>query len=296
MYLPPSKFLNWFGSSPQSVQTAISQSLNFFFSQTERCRKPPIEGVILLHTGRKPDENMYLDKSTLRQVRTSETLIHPLSAIWSSWSLCHCYLEKNAHVNAVGLHPRSRTGLQAACENRVRLEINRTQATSTSSSFCSNTVLILTPQRPTFLGLQILGITALQGAVASGNIELVMLLLEKGAIVDAPGAREGGGTALEIAAEQGRLNVLQILLDVYRAAGSCLVATSPGFLLIHRTTWEWWNCSNLSCCPRVLIFLLCHALGGIFSHPLIICGASGTNDECFTSGLTCPVSGLCSYS
>lgn len=63
------------------------------------------------------------------------------------------------------------------------------------------------------------GITALQGAAASGNIEAVLLLLEHGADVDAPGAAKQGRTALEAAAEHGRLDIVKILLNAYDARG-----------------------------------------------------------------------------
>ncbi|KAF5127743.1 NF-kappa-B inhibitor beta [Metarhizium anisopliae] len=50
-------------------------------------------------------------------------------------------------------------------------------------------------------------------AVRKQNAELVRLLLDNGAEVNAPAASIHGRTALEGAVERGRLDILQLLLD-----------------------------------------------------------------------------------
>jgi ankyrin repeat protein len=63
------------------------------------------------------------------------------------------------------------------------------------------------------------GITALQGAVINGNINLVAYLLEKGAQIDLAGAVEEGRTAIEAAAEHGRLVIAGMLLSACKVHG-----------------------------------------------------------------------------
>jgi len=57
------------------------------------------------------------------------------------------------------------------------------------------------------------GATALQLAAVHGYIDLARRLIRLGADVDAPGAKYNGRTALGCAAEHGRLDVLQLLLS-----------------------------------------------------------------------------------
>jgi ankyrin repeat protein len=57
------------------------------------------------------------------------------------------------------------------------------------------------------------GITALQGAASRGYIAIVFMLLKARADINAPGASYEGRTALEAAAEHGRLDVVQLLLN-----------------------------------------------------------------------------------
>lgn len=66
------------------------------------------------------------------------------------------------------------------------------------------------------------GITALQGAIINGNIDLVAYLLEKGAQVDLAGAGREGRTAIEAAAEHGRLTIAGMLLNASKALGISL--------------------------------------------------------------------------
>ncbi|RYP11256.1 hypothetical protein DL765_007836 [Monosporascus sp. GIB2] len=57
------------------------------------------------------------------------------------------------------------------------------------------------------------GATALQLAAIKGYIGIARLLISLGANVNAPGAKYGGRTALEGAAEHGRLDLVQLLLE-----------------------------------------------------------------------------------
>lgn len=59
------------------------------------------------------------------------------------------------------------------------------------------------------------GMTALQAASVNCSIPLVIRLLEKGAKVSAAAAPVGGRTAIDGAAEHGRCDVLQLLLNSY---------------------------------------------------------------------------------
>ncbi|KAK0636444.1 ankyrin repeat-containing domain protein, partial [Bombardia bombarda] len=65
--------------------------------------------------------------------------------------------------------------------------------------------------------------TPLQKAVETGNLELVNVLLNAGADVNAPAARARGGTALQLAAICGFLEIADILVE----AGANINA-SPG--------------------------------------------------------------------
>lgn len=55
--------------------------------------------------------------------------------------------------------------------------------------------------------------TALQAAAVRGNLELVQLLLDRGANVNAPATGEGGKTALQAAVESGFLKISIVLLE-----------------------------------------------------------------------------------
>jgi Ankyrin repeats (3 copies) len=57
------------------------------------------------------------------------------------------------------------------------------------------------------------GVTALQAACIGGYIGIACLLLSKGARINAPASPVKGRTALEGAAEYGRIDMLQMLLD-----------------------------------------------------------------------------------
>jgi ankyrin repeat protein len=57
--------------------------------------------------------------------------------------------------------------------------------------------------------------TALQHAVENGNMELVNLLIsEHGARIDSPPATDGGATALQIASLKGYIGIARRLLDL----------------------------------------------------------------------------------
>lgn len=75
------------------------------------------------------------------------------------------------------------------------------------------------------------GGTALQLAARLGNIEIVQMLLESGANVDAPPQRYGG-TALQYAASRGDTEIVQLLLDAGAAVeaecGRMSVDAHPG--------------------------------------------------------------------
>lgn len=56
--------------------------------------------------------------------------------------------------------------------------------------------------------------TPLQHAVEKGNMELIKMLLQHGARVDGPPARDGGATALQIASFQGYIGIARRLIDL----------------------------------------------------------------------------------
>ena len=56
--------------------------------------------------------------------------------------------------------------------------------------------------------------TPLQHAVEKGNMELIKMLLQHGAKVDGPPARDGGATALQIASFQGYIGIARRLIDL----------------------------------------------------------------------------------
>jgi ankyrin repeat protein len=57
------------------------------------------------------------------------------------------------------------------------------------------------------------GVTALQGASIKGHINIVEMLIENGADVNADPAVKDGRTAIEGAAEHGRLDTVKMLLN-----------------------------------------------------------------------------------
>ncbi|KAH9229448.1 hypothetical protein K456DRAFT_1923315, partial [Colletotrichum gloeosporioides 23] len=58
------------------------------------------------------------------------------------------------------------------------------------------------------------GRSPFQKAVEDGNLEVINLLLESGADVNAPAAKYGGATALQLAAITGRLGIARRLIDL----------------------------------------------------------------------------------
>lgn len=65
-----------------------------------------------------------------------------------------------------------------------------------------------------FNGLVSRGRSPLQRAVEDGNLEMIDLLLECGADVNAPAAHDGGAMALQLAAIQGLLGIARRLIDL----------------------------------------------------------------------------------
>lgn len=57
------------------------------------------------------------------------------------------------------------------------------------------------------------GLTALQAAASCGHLEIVQLLLDSGAYINAPARENGGLTALEAASGCGHRDIVQLLLD-----------------------------------------------------------------------------------
>lgn len=85
------------------------------------------------------------------------------------------------------------------------------------------------------------GITALQAAAKHGFIELAVKLIERGA---SPAASTSQGkTAIDFAAEKGRLDMLQLLINVYDGQASigvvCRKAAKYAFDNNHLEIAEW---------------------------------------------------------
>lgn len=87
------------------------------------------------------------------------------------------------------------------------------------------------------------GLTALQGAAIHGWLGIAIKLLENGARVAAPGAKIHGRSAIEGAAEWGRLEMLQLLLDVYEQPEElrtvCIQAAEYAKLEGHHEIARW---------------------------------------------------------
>ena len=92
-----------------------------------------------------------------------------------------------------------------------------------------------------------MGVTALQAASMNGYAGIVLELLDRNANVDAPGANHGGRTALEGAAEHGRLDVVQILLNAgAQLSGSgqqqyeraIALSSKEGYHAVKRLIWK----------------------------------------------------------
>ncbi|KAL4863121.1 hypothetical protein BDV12DRAFT_202393 [Aspergillus spectabilis] len=86
------------------------------------------------------------------------------------------------------------------------------------------------------------GVTALQGAAMSGNIRIALMLLQAGAHINAAPAIEKGRSAMEAAAENGRLDALHPLLNYHtdmedfeiRKKQAAKLALANGHLAIWR--------------------------------------------------------------
>jgi ankyrin repeat protein len=57
------------------------------------------------------------------------------------------------------------------------------------------------------------GYTALQGACLAGELNIVRILLDRGANVNAPGSLYHGGTALHAAVSRGNVEIVKTLLS-----------------------------------------------------------------------------------
>jgi ankyrin repeat protein len=77
--------------------------------------------------------------------------------------------------------------------------------------------------------------TALQYAVKGGFVGIAQLLLQRGAEVDAVGIGSEGRTALEGAAENGRIDMLGVLLS---AGAQTLGSGSEQFESAKNLAWE----------------------------------------------------------
>lgn len=138
-----------------------------------------------------------------------------------------CLLSAGADVHFCGGNNFQRTGLQIACghgnEEIVRLlldagsEINMSPATNhgirvvTQGSRTAHEMRGSLPE--TFAIARYNGRTALQAAAERGHLDIVKLLLQLGAEVNAPPSPSAGRTALQAASGGGFGAIVQLLLE-----------------------------------------------------------------------------------
>ncbi|KAI1741230.1 ankyrin [Xylaria scruposa] len=108
-------------------------------------------------------------------------------------------LDSGADINAPAAHEFGATALQAACFPDEEREIHM----GLIQFLIDNGADINAPAAP------IRGLTALQGAIVTGSVSAFSLLLDAGANVHGTSCRR---SALDIAAEYGRLDMVDILL------------------------------------------------------------------------------------
>lgn len=90
------------------------------------------------------------------------------------------------------------------------------------------------------------GAIALQRAAVVGHLRITLALLEAGADINAPAAKEQGRTALDAAAEHSRLDILHLLLKndreqdalEARCEQAAALAAENGHLVIARILRE----------------------------------------------------------
>ncbi|KAH0499817.1 hypothetical protein TgHK011_006983 [Trichoderma gracile] len=157
-----------------------------------------------------------------------------------------CLLDAGADVHFCGGNNFQRTGLQIACgqgnENVVRLlleagsEINMSSATNhgirvlTQSRLERHDTVQSAPQ--TFAVARYNGRTALQAAAERGHLNIVKLLLQLGAEVNAPPSPSAGRTALQAAAGGGFGAIVQLLLE-HGAHVNAAAARYKGFTALQ---------------------------------------------------------------
>lgn len=124
-------------------------------------------------------------------------------------------LENGADINQSAFNDRGVTALQAACQIEERPGERGTRLSMVKFLLELGADADSPPAKKN-------GFSALQFAAIYGDLEVVLILLHRGAspnILDTADSR-AGKTALDFAAEYGRLDVLQLLLTVGGQSGS----------------------------------------------------------------------------
>lgn len=124
-------------------------------------------------------------------------------------NLVHLFLRQGANVNSRARGDRGRTALQAICSwDPATEQEHRRKMTICELLLDSGADINGAPARRD-------GVTALQAAVSTGDLELAAILVRDGAHVNAPPAIRGGFNycALDAAALHGRLDIAKLLLD-----------------------------------------------------------------------------------
>ncbi|KAI0521678.1 hypothetical protein F5B22DRAFT_643850 [Xylaria bambusicola] len=132
---------------------------------------------------------------------------------WWDQSLISTLMERGGDINSPALGPQGRTALQVACSVTGTSEANRRAQLTFVEFLLRNNADVNAPPctRDPNYSSTVGGYTALQLAAAAGNLELLSLLLSHKAHVNLP-SHLRRRCALDVAAEEGRLDALHFLL------------------------------------------------------------------------------------
>ncbi|KAI0185774.1 hypothetical protein EV127DRAFT_484801 [Xylaria flabelliformis] len=153
------------------------------------------------------------DINAYTRSRTEEYNAIQAASKWWDESLVSKLLERGGDINSPAMGRKGQTALQIACSINAKSEVEkRAQTAFVEFLLRNNTDVNAPPCRGDPANSSISGgYTALQLAAAGGNLELLSLLLSHRADVNLP-SHLRRRCALDVAAEEGRLDALHFLL------------------------------------------------------------------------------------